>query len=152
MMASTPDSAPVPLLLFEHPTRSVRRRPLREFLAQAAAAIAPARGLTCLITTDQELRRLNREFRKRDYATDVLSFPSEEGPDLGEIAVSFDRAAEQAGALGHGVEEELRILILHGILHLCGMDHETDAGEMARAERRWRKKLGLPAGLIERSK
>jgi probable rRNA maturation factor len=94
------------------------------------------------------LRRLNRTFRGKDYATDVLSFPSE---DMPELAISFDRAAAQASELGHSVEEELRILMLHGLLHLAGMDHETDAGSMARAETRWRKRLGLPSGLIERA-
>lgn len=63
----------------------------------------------------------------------------------------FDRAAEQAAGMGHSVEEELRILMLHGLLHLSGMDHETDSGEMAKAEARWRKKLKLPLGLIERA-
>ena len=129
----------------------MRRRPLRTFLKEAAAAIAPRRPLTCLITTDAELTRLNREFRHKDYPADVLSFPSPGGRELGEIAISLDRASEQASRMGHGVEEELRILILHGILHLCGMDHETDSGEMARAERAWRKKFSLPLGLLERS-
>lgn len=104
--------------------------------------------MTCLITTDGELQRLNCEFRAKDYATDVLSFPS---PDHGgEIAISWDRAQAQAAEMGHSVDDELRILMLHGALHLIGMDHETDRGEMGRAEARWRKKLGLPVGLIER--
>jgi len=68
----------------------------------------------------------------------------------GEIAISLDRAAAQAAEHGHSIDEEVRILMLHGALHLTGMDHETDAGEMARAETRWRKRLGLPCGLIER--
>jgi probable rRNA maturation factor len=103
--------------------------------------------MTCLVTTDAELRRLNREFRGKDYGTDVLSFPSGDG---GEIAISWDRAEMQAGEMGHSVDDELRILMLHGLLHLTGMDHETDHGEMCNAESKWRKKLGLPAGLIER--
>ena len=123
---------------------------MRDFLTNTAGRIAPERAVTCLITTDRELRGLNRRFRRKDRSTDVLSFPSLLKGELGEIAISLDRASEQARSLGHGVEEELRILMLHGILHLNGMDHETDAGDMARAERRWRKRLGLPAGLIER--
>ena len=107
--------------------------------------VANGRVVTCLITGDSELRRLNRRFRGKNYATDVLSFP----PD--EMAISLDRAAAQAKELGHSVDEELRILMLHGVLHLCGMDHEVDSGEMRRAEMRWRKRLGLPAGLIERA-
>jgi probable rRNA maturation factor len=103
--------------------------------------------MTCLVTDDEELRRLNKQFRGKDYATDVLSFPEDGG---GEIAISFDRAVAQAAEMGHSVEAELRILMLHGALHLTGMDHEQDNGEMRRAEERWRKKLGLPVGLIRR--
>jgi probable rRNA maturation factor len=132
-------------LLFRHPSRRVRRTPLRDFLGDLAKRIARGRVVTCLITGDAELRRLNRQFRCKNYATDVLSFP----PD--EIAISLDRAAAQAKELGHSLDEELRILMLHGVLHLCGMDHERDSGEMRRAETRWRKRLGLPAGLIERA-
>ncbi len=104
-----------------------------------------------MITDDRELRRLNREFLQNDYPTDVLSFPSEaqEG-DLGEIAISSGRAAAQAAEFGHSLTAEIQILILHGVLHLIGMDHESDAGEMSRAEKRWRKRFNLPTGLIER--
>lgn len=107
--------------------------------------------MNCLITTDAELRRLNRTFRRKDYATDVLSFPSGNGVP-GEIAISLDRAGEQAAEHGHSLEQEIRILMLHGVLHLSGMDHETDDGEMARVEARWRKRFGLPAGLTERAR
>jgi len=92
---------------------------------------------------------LNRRFRGRNYAPDVLSFPPANGGP-GEVAISFDRAMAQAAEFGHGVEEELRILMLHGMLHLGGMDHETDSGEMAQAEARWRRRLNLPPGLVER--
>ncbi len=109
-----------------------------------------SRAMTCLVTTDVELRRLNRDFRGKDYPTDVLSFPSNMSDGSGEIAISWDRAEAQANEMGHTVDDELRILMLHGMLHLIGMDHERDAGEMGRAEVRWRKKLGLAAGLIER--
>ncbi len=133
-----------PHLLFRHPSR-LRRTPLRDFLTELERRVARGRAITCLITTDAELRRLNRQFRGKNYATDVLSFP----PD--EMAISLDRAAAQAKELGHSLDEELRILMLHGVLHLCGMDHEADSGEMRRAEARWRKGLGLPSGLIERA-
>jgi probable rRNA maturation factor len=93
---------------------------------------------------------MNRKFRRKDYATDVLSFPANGGDSLGELAISIDRAAAQAAEFGHSTEDEIRILMLHGILHLIGMDHETDSGRMARAEAAWRKRLGLPTGLIER--
>jgi probable rRNA maturation factor len=134
-----------PHLLFRHPSRRVRRTPLRDFLTELEKRVARRRAVTCVITTDAELRRLNRQFRGKNYATDVLSFP----PD--EMAISLDRAAAQAKELGHSLDDELRILMLHGLLHLCGMDHEADSGEMRRAEIRWRKRLGLPAGLIERA-
>ncbi len=100
----------------------------------------------CLITTDAELRRLNSRFLGRDYPTDVLSFP-----ESGDLAISLPRAAAQAREFGHRVEDEIRILMLHGALHLLGMDHETDGGRMARAEARWRSRLRLPTGLIARA-
>jgi probable rRNA maturation factor len=134
-----------PHLLFRHSSRRVRRTPLRDFLTKLENRVARGLAITCLITTDAELRRLNRQFRGKNHATDVLSFP----PD--EMAISLDRAAAQAKELGHSIDDELRILMLHGVLHLCGLDHETDSGEMQRAETRWRKRLGLPTGLIERA-
>jgi len=134
-----------PHLLFRHPSRRVRRIPLRDFLVDIVNRLAGDQTVTCLVTTDAELRRLNRQFRGKNYATDVLSFP----PD--EMAISLDRAAAQAKELGHSLDAELRILMLHGLLHLRGMDHENDSGEMRRAEMRWRKRLGVPAGLIERA-
>jgi probable rRNA maturation factor len=135
-------------VIFDHPFRGIRRRELKAFLADVTSRLCKGE-VTCLVTTDAELRRLNRTFRKKDYPTDVLSFPS--GPEAGELAISLDRAQVQAQELGHTLEEELRILILHGALHLTGMDHESDRGEMAAAETRWRKRLKLPAGLIERA-
>lgn len=103
-----------------------------------------------MIAGDRELRDLNRRFRGKDEPTDVLSFPSADPSSLGDIAISYDRAKEQSRRFGLTVEAETRILMLHGVLHLTGMDHERDRGEMARAESRWRKKLELPSGLIER--
>jgi probable rRNA maturation factor len=137
-------------VLFRHPSRRVRRGPLREFLADLARRTAPGHAVTCLITTDRELRELNRKFRRKDHATDVLSFPAANG-EPSEMAISLDRAKEQAAEYGHSIEEEVRILMLHAMLHLTGMDHETDSGGMARAEARWRKRLGLPPGLVERA-
>jgi len=118
--------------------------------------VSGGRPFDCLITGDAELRRLNREFRRKDEATDVLSFAS--GTDdrfsssvsLGDIAISLARARTQAREFGHTTEQEIRVLMLHGVLHLLGMDHESDRGQMARAEKRWRAVLGLPNGLIER--
>jgi probable rRNA maturation factor len=118
--------------------------------------VAKGRAFDALITGDTELRRLNRDFRGKDYATDVLSFPASEprpsgsGPFLGDIAISLGRARAQAREYRHSIEQEVQILMLHGVLHLLGHDHETDSGAMARTEKRWRTKLGLPNGLIER--
>jgi probable rRNA maturation factor len=144
-------------ILFRHPSRSssrrVLRRPLREFLCEAVRLVTPGRGVVCVITDDRELRALNRRFLRKDFPTDILSFPApiEKGNGTaGEMAISLDRAAAQAQEFGHSVDHELRILMLHGLLHLAGMDHEIDQGEMARAEVRWRKRLKLPAGLVER--
>jgi probable rRNA maturation factor len=138
-------------LLFEAPAPGILRQGARSFAKVLESELAPGRAFCCLITSDREMRRLNREFRKQDYATDVLSFPSaDSGTFLGDIAISFAKAKEQAAEHGHSVSQEVDILMLHGLLHLLGMDHETDNGEMAQAERKWREKLGLPTGLIER--
>ena len=138
-------------LLFQVATPGLARREARAFAKRLELEVARGRSFCCLITNDEELRRLNRQFRKKDYATDVLSFPALENDDvLGEIAISFDQAKQQAAERHHRVGEEIAVLMLHGLLHLLGMDHETDHGQMARAERKWRSSLGLPAGLIER--
>lgn len=138
-------------VLFHVPARGLGRRAVLQFAKQLQDEVAGGRAFCCLVTGDDELRRLNKQFRKLDYATDVLSFPSSDGDDLiGELAISWDRAKAQATEYGHEAGDEIRILMLHGVLHLTGMDHEKDRGKMARAETRWRKKLGLPPGLIER--
>lgn len=140
-------------LLFKVPTPGLPRRALRNFAGRLSDEVAGGRFFYCLITNDGELRRLNREFRDQDHATDVLSFPSGSSPGfLGDIAISYDRAEQQAREYGLAVEQELEILMLHGVLHLLGMDHETDRGRMARTEAKWRAALGLPAGLIERAR
>lgn len=123
---------------------------LRRFAERLEREVTGGRPFCCLLTDDRELRRLNRRFRARDYPTDVLSFPAG-GSSLGEIAISVDRAREQAAQFGHALEEEIGILMLHGLLHLLGMDHERDGGRMRRAETRWRKTLGLPTALIDRT-
>ena len=148
-------------LLFQVATPGLSRRSVRAFLKRLDAEVAGGRAFCCLIAGDQELRRLNREFRGRDYPTDVLSFPTALGQSSGlsgpagalphgEIAISYDAARRQAAEYGHRLDREIEILMLHGLLHLLGMDHETDGGRMSTAERKWRARLGLPAGLIER--
>ena len=127
---------------------------LNRFLARARGAAGLKGTVDVLITTSAEMRSLNRRFRGKDKPTDVLSFPAE--PDLqrkfaGEIAISAEMAAQNAHALGHSPAQEVKILALHGILHLRGYDHECDNGQMARREKQLRAKLHLPLGLIERA-
>lgn len=149
------------IVLFRRTPRSLPRARVRHLAERLRREVAGNRRFTCLLTDDRELLRLNREFLNRDYPADVLSFPEPEAeepaaggaePPLGEIAISVERAREQAEERGHTWEEEIGILMLHGLLHLLGMDHAKDKGRMARAETRWRKKLGLPHGLIERAR
>ncbi len=143
-------------LLFPPKTSPALRTELKSFAEQLRSEVTSGQPFVCLFTNDQRLLELNRDFRGKDAATDVLSFPnaevegSEEG--LGEIAISLDRAAAQANEHGHALGEECKILLLHGVLHLMGLDHEKDKGQMRRIETKLRKELGLPAGLIERAK
>ncbi|PYR78636.1 MAG: rRNA maturation RNase YbeY [Acidobacteria bacterium] len=122
-------------------------------LASWLASVAPARArgaMTVAIVPDARVRALNRRFRKKDKPTDVLSFPSDERNYLGDVVIAAGVAGRQARAAGHPLATELRVLALHGLLHLLGYDHEHDDGRMARLERRLRKRGGLPEGLIER--
>ena len=139
---------------FRRVPRDFPRRTIERFARRLQMEVAQGRPFDCFITGDAELRRLNLKFLGQDYPTDVLAFPGPRplapGPRLGDIAISFLRARAQARAFGHNTGQEVRILMLHGLLHLLGMDHATDSGRMARAEKRWRARLGLPTGLIER--
>jgi rRNA maturation RNase YbeY len=122
-------------------------------LARWLAVVAPARArgaVTVALVPDSRVRRLNRRYRCTDRPTDVLSFPSGEPGDLGDIVIAAGVARRQARAAGHSLQAELRVLALHGLLHLLGYDHERDAGRMARLEARLRARGGLRAGLIER--
>jgi probable rRNA maturation factor len=119
----------------------------RERLAAVAASTLAAVGrdgaeVTVTLSNDRRLRALNRLYRSKDKATDVLSFPYDEpdGP-LGDVIISVDRAHAQATERGHSLQHELELLTLHGTLHVCGYDHETDDGEMERIERRLRKRF-----------
>jgi probable rRNA maturation factor len=140
-----------PLITYRRPPATLKRTRIEKFAQLAREQVARGREFHCLVTGDAELKSLNLRFRAKDAATDVLSFPSGEKNPLGDIAISLGRARVQARERGHSIETEVCILLLHGVLHLMGMDHETDGGKMARAELRWQQKLGLPAGLIERS-
>jgi probable rRNA maturation factor len=135
--------------------RRLRLRTLSDFLESAAAAAKLRGEVSVLLTSDKHIRRLNRKFRRKDKPTDVLSFPALEIPGdrslAGDLAISVETAARQAKDLGHTLALEVQILMLHGLLHLAGYDHEQDSGQMARRENSLRRRLGLAQGLIERS-
>jgi probable rRNA maturation factor len=127
------------------------KRTLKHFASSLSAEVGEGRTFSCLITDDKALHKLNLQFLQHDYPTDVLSFPAgSDSDELGELAISVERAEAQAAGFGHTLLDELRILMLHGVLHLSGMDHERDKGEMAAAERRLRKLFQLPQTLIMR--
>lgn len=132
---------------------------LNRFVLRARRAAGLRGRVNVLVAGSAAVRSLNRQFRGKNKATDVLSFPFSSpsgGPRnkvglVGEIAISADIAVQNAVRLGHSPAQEIRILTLHGILHLAGMDHERDNGEMARKEATFRRTLKLPAALIERT-
>ena len=130
---------------------NVETRGLAPWLSRIAPA--SARGdLSVAVVSDRRMRALNRQFRGRDKVTDVLSFPAETRGFLGDVVIAGGLAMKQARAAGHPVQTELRVLALHGLLHLLGYDHESDGGTMARVEARLRQKAGLREGLIERQR
>ena len=150
-MSLHPTTPGDPLLI--RTTPRIRVPGLRGFIGDVAERVLGGREFACLITADAEIRQLNKQFRRKDAATDVLSFPALAPREfVGDIAISIDRARAQAAEHGHSLANELRILILHGALHLRGMDHESDQGQMERAEARWRKRFELPLSLLERTK
>ncbi len=133
--------------------KGVSPKALERFASHAQRAAGLRGEVHVLITSSRALRALNRRFRKKDKPTDVLSFPPVlEGTHGGDIAISAEIAAQQARSLGHSLADELKVLMLHGMLHLAGYDHESDYGEMARKEERLRRALGLESGLIQRAK
>lgn len=145
------ESSPAILVRVPRRITPAAKRSLERFAREVSARIAKGRAFTCVLAGDRRLRTLNREYLGHDYATDVLSFPAGGGSSLGDLVISIDRAQAQAREFGHSVLDEIRILMLHGVLHLAGYDHEADGGKMARAERKWRTAFSLPAALIERA-
>ena len=113
--------------------------------------LARGKPFALVIGADEAVRQANLLFRGQRGSTDVLSFPDGEDGRLGDILISAVRAAKQADEFGHSVEDELKILALHGLLHLLGYDHESDEGRMRQVEGRWRRKYGLPHSLTERA-
>lgn len=137
------------VIILERTLQGVSAAGLARF-ARRAQQLAGCRGqVNVLIAGNRRLRALNRAFRGKDKPTDVLSFPGDR--EGGDIAISADLARRNARVYGHSTLNELRILILHGMLHLAGHDHERDGGRMARLESRLRSHLKLPASLIERA-
>jgi probable rRNA maturation factor len=127
---------------------------LTRFLNRARAAVGLQGAVDVLLANDRTLRQLNKSFRGKDKPTDVLSFPAPSAfaaNHAGDLAISLDTASRQATAQGHTLRDEVRILLLHGLLHLSGEDHETDNGEMAAREAGLRRELRLPTTLIERT-
>lgn len=100
-------------------------------------------SFSAVLVSDRRIRELNRRYRQQSEATDVLSFPVVENGYLGDIVISVETARRQARLLGHGLLRELELLLLHGVLHLMGYDHETDRGQMDRRELTLRRRLGL---------
>lgn len=153
------------LVIFDKPVIGLSQTSLARFVARASEAARLHGSVNVMITSSAEMKSLNRQFRGKDEATDVLSFPAGDqavrrrgrnatrtAEVAGEIAISADIAAKNARALGHAPGIEIKILALHGILHLRGYDHERDRGQMARLEEKLRRQLHLPSGLIERVK
>lgn len=136
------------MIIFDRKVDVVNPVALQRF-ARRAQTMARVKGeVAVLITSRRKVQALNRRFRNKDKATDVLSFPGHQG---GDIAICFEIARQNAARLGHSVTDEIKVLVLHGMLHLAGYDHESDSGQMARAEARLRARLELPASLIQRS-
>jgi probable rRNA maturation factor len=142
------------VVIFQKRVADLTELALSRFVARARRAAGLKGLVNVLLTSSAEMKSLNRRFRGRDKPTDVLSFPAEPGVQkrfAGEIAISAEMAAKNAWPLRHSPAEEVKILVLHGVLHLRGYDHECDNGQMARRERQLRAKLHLPLGLIERT-
>jgi probable rRNA maturation factor len=130
---------------------SIDDREIAAFARRAGREVGRGRGFAVVVAADAAVRQANARFRGKRFSTDVLSFPDGEQGRLGDILISAHRAQRQARQYGHSVEDELKLLILHGLLHLIGYDHESDQGDMRRTELRWRRKYGLEPALTERA-
>ncbi|HEY0263236.1 MAG TPA: rRNA maturation RNase YbeY [Granulicella sp.] len=137
-------------------TSSLSKAGLTRFLNRARQAVGLAGEVDVLLADDATLKRLNRSYRGKNKPTDVLSFPAAvnefagDEQTAGDLAISLETAGRQAAVYGHSLRDEVRILLLHGLLHLKGFDHEIDNGEMAAREQELRRELRLPVTLIER--
>jgi probable rRNA maturation factor len=138
-----------PVIVERRKSNELSRLAVARFANKAQRAAGVVGEVNILLTGDAEMQRLNRQFRRKDQSTDVLSFPAPQGG--GDIAISLAKARSQAAALGHNLLTEIKVLVLHGMLHLAGHDHERDQGKMLRLEKKLRAELNLQAGLIERT-
>jgi len=142
------------VVILENKVAALSAPALERFIHKAGRAAGLRGSANVLVTTGRAVRALNRRFRGKDKDTDVLSFPAvfqgRKGVLAGDIAISAEIAARNAERLGHSTAEEIKVLVLHGILHLAGYDHERDNGRMARKEAELRRVLRLPGSLIER--
>jgi probable rRNA maturation factor len=139
------------LVIVRRKLSGVTGKALEAFAASAKRAAGLRGEISILVTTSDEVQQLNRHFRRKNKPTDVLSFPNGADGLAGDIAISGDIAKDNARMLRHSALTEIKVLILHGVLHLAGHDHESDVGEMAAVESRLRARFGLPQGLIERT-
>ena len=140
---------PSPSAAYSEPALS--KSGLARFLNRVRAAAGVEGEVHVLLADDATLKRLNRQYRGKNKATDVLSFPAAPESDVaGDLAISLETARRQAARFGHSLRDEVRVLLLHGTLHLAGFDHEADGGEMEAREAELRRALRLPAGLIAR--
>jgi probable rRNA maturation factor len=145
------------LVILQRPVPRLGKAALERFLLRARQAVRLKGTVNVLVTSSAELRAMNRQFLGKKEPTDVLSFPPSEAalrparPFAGDVAISADIARENADRLGHSLADEIKILALHGVLHLAGFDHERDNGMMARKELQLRRQLKLPAALLERA-
>lgn len=141
------------MVILHKPVPQLTEAKLERFLVRAKRAAGLRGVVNVLLTSSRQLRAWNARFRGKDHATDVLSFPPlvQEAAFAGDIAISVDIAKQNGRRFGHPAADEVRVLVLHGLLHLAGYDHESDTGTMKHKEHVLRKKLGLPVGLIERT-
>jgi probable rRNA maturation factor len=111
------------------------------------------KDIELIITNNEEIQTINKEYRSKDYPTDVLSFPYEDMPfaPLGSIVISKNFVEEKSQEFGHNIQDEFSLLFIHGLLHLLGYDHEVDNGEMREKETKLIKKFSLPSSLIVRT-
>jgi probable rRNA maturation factor len=132
-------------------SKETSARALSLFATEAQHALGLAGEVNIFVTSSHEMRDLNRRYRRKNTPTDVLSFPSRAPGVAGDIAISLEIAAANASEIGHSLATEVKVLILHGLLHLAGLDHESDNGEMLAREQAMRQEFKLPVGLIERT-